>query len=74
MPEIEDVPKQPDGRPVAGEGLKKWLDAEFTLPLTGKQLKVCVKCVEYFIKQKQLTINPYTFELLEKLGMKPDED
>lgn len=74
MPEIEEVPKQTGGAPVQGADLKAWLDKEYALPLTPKQIKACKQCVEHFIKQKQLTINAYTFELMEKLGFKPDDE
>jgi len=72
MPEMEDVPKQEDGRPISGAALKEWLDVENTLAMDKQQLSVCFKCVEHFLEQKKLTINPYTFELMDKLGMKPD--
>jgi hypothetical protein len=74
MPEIEEVPKTSAGQPVGGDGLKAWLNAELVLSLTAKQTKACKQCVEHFIKQKQLTINLYTFELMEKLGFKPDDE
>lgn len=74
MPDMEEVPKAKDGKPVSGEELKTWLDKEYTLGLSQKQLKTCKACIEHFIKQKQLPINQYTFELMNALGMKPDEE
>jgi hypothetical protein len=71
LPEAEEMPKNQLGQFIQGEEQKVWLNYEYTINLTKLQLEVCVKCVEHFITQKQLAVTTYTFELMNKLGMKP---
>jgi len=73
LPQGTDVPQQANGKPVEGPELKEWLDTEFTVQLDGNHIKTCAKCIEHFVSQKQLGVNHYTFELMDRLGMKPTD-
>jgi len=71
LPAAADVPCGADDKPLQGAELKKWLNVESTLAITDAHIKTCAKCIEHFVKQNQLGVNEFTFELMDKLGMKP---
>jgi len=55
--------------PKEAEEVKGWLDEEFDVDLTDKEINATKQCLEFSLKKSALPLNTYTFELMNLFGV-----
>ena len=62
----EDLQKDADA-------MMEYLSEEMEIALNNKQVRVCRKCVKFFVEKGDMNITRFLAELLDVLGMQPSD-